>query len=161
MHSSYFITRCITALLNGFPTQDLPPPQHRSVLSAYSPFYIHDPLICALSWLITIHNLLSIYNLYSTLNPYITDLPNGLPTLNFPSTLPSFCMDGLLFYIISILCKQLIINYSLHHSFAKRTSYITFALNITFVLHGRPTFFYIMFILYAQPIHNYSALLPS
>ena len=60
------------------------------------------------------------------------------------------------FYIISILYTQLIINYSLHHSFAKRISYITFALSITFVLHGQPTFFYIIFILYTQPILNYS-----
>jgi len=60
MHSSFFITRCITVLLNGFSTLHLPPLSHTSVLLAYSPFYMHDPLICALNWLITIHNLLSL-----------------------------------------------------------------------------------------------------
>jgi len=44
------------------------------------------------------------------------------------------------FHIISILHAQTIIHHSsLHYRFAEWNSYITFALNIIFVLHGRPT----------------------
>ena len=52
------------------------------------------------------------------------------------------------FYIVFILYTQSILNYSLHHEITKRIAYITFTLNVTFVLHAQPTNLYVTLVNY-------------
>jgi len=120
------------------------------------PTVLHAQLTNLYVTLVNYHSQPAFHIFYiPTRNPYITDLPHGLPTLLLASTLPSLCMDGLLFLynLYSICITNTSFLFTLLHLLDHPTVLI---LSINSILHGQPTF-RIIFILHAPSTLRISA----